>query len=445
MTTALNAYIATNRFGFGPRPGELPRIGDDARGWLNAQIQRETPPLAAFRELPVSADIVLEIANARRGDTQTYQETIDRLSNAHAPAEFQARVEVMTQSETPFRERLVQFWSNHFTVSGEEPKILPLAGAYEREVIRPHVFGRFTELLVAAIRHPVMLMYLDNEYSFGPNSPQGQRVRGFSERLAQEILTHHTLGPKGPYGQDDVKALANMLTGWSHGGIGASGPHDGYFRFRPDGHEPGAKRFLGRLYPESGVEEAEQALAFLAGHHATARFIATKLVQHFVADDPPPDAVRTITQVMYETGGDLAEVSAALVDLEAAWATPLTKVKTPYDLVVSTLRAIDQREIRPRSLMNSLQDLGQEVYHPRTPAGWSDRAEDWMVPDALIRRIDWAREVAAGSPRTVDPLALAEVAIGPVASPTTLHTISQAPSVEAGIALVFASTEFQRR
>jgi len=211
--TTLNAYIATNRFGFGPRPGELVRIGDDARRWLKAQVQRETSLPAAFDHLPMAADIVLEIANARRADTQTYRATVDRLSNIHAPAEFQARMEVMTQSEAPFHERLVQFWSNHFTVSGEEPQVLPLAGAYEREVIRPHVFGRFSELLLAAIRHPAMLMYLDNQYSFGPNSPLGQRVRGFSERLAQEILTHHTLGPKGPYGQDDVKALANMLTG----------------------------------------------------------------------------------------------------------------------------------------------------------------------------------------------------------------------------------------
>jgi len=149
--------------------------------------------------------------------------------------------------------------------------------------------------------------------------------------------------------------------------------------------------------------------------------------------------------VLYDTGVDLAEVSTALVDLDAAWATPLTKVKAPYDLVVSTLRAIDQQEIWPKSLMYSLRDLGQEVYHPRTPAGWSDRAEDWIVHDALIRRIEWAREVASGIPRTVDPVALAEVAIGPVASPTTLNTIAEAPSVEAGVALVFASAEFQRR
>jgi uncharacterized protein (DUF1800 family) len=152
-----------------------------------------------------------------------------------------------------------------------------------------------------------------------------------------------------------------------------------------------------------------------------------------------------MTRVFYETGGDLAEVSAALIDLDAAWATPLTKVKTPYDLVVSTLRAIDQQEIRPQGLMHALRDLGQDIYYPRTPAGWSDRAEDWIVRDALIRRIEWAREVASGIPRTVDPLALADLAIGPVASPATLNTIAQAPSIEVGVALVLASSEFQRR
>ncbi|WP_143302228.1 DUF1800 domain-containing protein [Candidatus Entotheonella palauensis] len=445
MTTLLNAYIAANRFGFGPRPRELARIGDDARGWLKAQIQPENSPPAAFSALPETADSVLEMANARRTGTKAYQATVERLSKAHAPAELKARIEVMTTSESPFRERLVQFWSNHFTVSGQEPKVLPLAGAYEREVIRPHVFGRFEKLLLAAIRHPAMLMYLDNQYSFGPNSPLGQVVPGFSERLAQEILMHHTLSPDGPYGQDDVHALAKMLTGWSHGGIGGRGPHDGHFRFRPTGHEPGAKSFLGKHYPESGVEEAERALAFLAGHHATARFISTKLVRHFVADDPPPAAVRAITRVFSDSGGDLAQVAAALVDLDIAWAVPLTKVKTPYELVVSTLRTMGHQGIEPHGLMRSLRELGQQAYRARTPAGWSDQAKDWMVPDALIRRIDWAREIASRAPRTLDPLALADIAIGPVASRATLDTVKQAPSVEVGIALVLASAEFQQR
>ncbi len=443
--TTLKAYIAANRFGFGPRPGELARIGDDARGWLKAQIQRETLPSAVFDHLPAAADIVLDISNARRVSATAYQEAIERLARAHAPVEFQAHMEAMTTSETPFRERLVHFWSNHFTVSGAEPKVLPLAGAYEREVIRPHLFGRFEKLLLAAIRHPGMLMYLDNPYSFGPNSPLGQIVDGFSERLAQAVLTHHTLGPKGPYGADDVSALAHMLTGWTHGGIGGRGPHDGHFRFRPAGHEPGEKRFLGKRYPEAGVEEAEQALSFLAGHHATARFISTKLVRHFVADDPPPAAVKAITKVFYETAGDLAEVSAALIDLDVAWANPLAKVKTPYDLVVSTLRVMGHQGLQPPSLMRSLRELGQQAYRARTPAGWSDRAEDWMMSDTLIRRIEWAREVASHAPRTLDPMALADIAIGPVASRATLNTISQAPSVEAGVALVLASTEFQRR
>ncbi len=443
--TALMAFVAASRFGLGPQPGELTRIGDDARGWLKAQIQRETSQPAAFHNLPKSEDSVLAMSDARRQGSKVFQATVERLAKANAPAEMKAGIDVMTASETPFRERLVQFWSNHFTVSGEEPKLLPLAGAYEREAIRPHVFDRFENLLLAAIRHPAMLMYLQNQFSFGPNSPLGQRVQAFSERLAREILAHHTVGPKGPYGQDDVKALANMLTGWSHGGLGAQGPHDGRFRFRSAGHEPGPKTFMGRTYAEAGVEEAERALAFLAGHHATARFIAIKLVRHFVADDPPPAAVKHITQVFYETQGDLAEVSAALVDLDAAWADPLAKVKTPYELVVSALRALDNYGFRPTHVMRSLRELGQQAYHARTPAGWPDRAQDWIAADSLIRRIEWAREVASRAPRTIDPAALAAVAIGPAASTSTLNTISHAPSVEAGIALVLASTEFQRR
>ncbi len=442
--TALKAFMAASRFGLGPRPGELAQIGADERDWLKAQIQRETPQPMAFLNLPKSEDSVLEMSNARRSSVKAFQATVDRLASANAPAELKARIDVMTTSEVPLRERLVQFWSNHFTVSREQPKVLPLAGAYEREVIRPYVFGRFENLLLAAIRHPAMLMYLHNQFSFGPNSTLGQRVPNFKEDLAQAILAQHTVGPNGPYGPDDVNALARMLTGWSHGGLGASGPHDGRFRFRETGHEPGPKTFMGRTYPESGLQEAEHALTFLAGHHATAHFIATKLVRHFVADDPPAAAVKHLTQIFYDTQGDLAAVSSALVDLPAAWVEPLAKVKTPYELVVSTLRALDHQDFGARFFMRALDELGQQAYGARSPAGWSDRAKNWIVSDALVRRIEWAREVASRMPHTIDPNGLAEVAIGPVASRSTRHIISQAPSVEAGIALVLASAEFQR-
>ena len=442
--STLNAYIAATRFGLGPRPGELAHIGGDARAWLKAQIQPETTP-AALVALPASADIVLQLTHARRAGSKAYQAAIEQLSKAIAPAEFTARTSVATTSDAPFRERLAQFWSNHFTVSGIVPKVLPVVGAYEREVIRPRIFGRFEDLLFAAVRHPAMIMYQGHAYAFGPHSPLGQRIQNFNERFAHAILAHYTLGPQGPYGQDDAHALANMLTGWTHGGVGGRGPHHGRFRFRPDGHEPGAKRFLGRRYAEAGVEEAERALSFLAGHRATARFIATKLARHFVADEPPPEVVYAITQVFAETDGDLAQVSAALVDLDAAWAAPLSKVKSPHDLVVSTLRAISDQERKPKALARALRDMGQQAYQPPTPAGWPDRGEDWLADDALLSRIQWAREVASFMPRHVDPMALADIAIGPVATPGALDAIAKAPSAETGVALVFASAEFQRR
>ena len=442
--STLNAYIAATRFGLGPQPGELARIGGDPRAWLKAQIQPETSP-AAFSRLPASTDIVLQIAHARRAGSKAYQTAIEELSRALAPAEFAARMTLATTSEAPFRERLMQFWCNHFTVSGVTPKVLPVVGAYEREVIRPRIFGRFEDLLFAAVRHPAMLMYLRNVYSFGPRSTLGKLIKDFNERFAHAILAYHTLGPRGPYGQDDVRALASMLTGWTHGGIGGRGPHDGRFRFRPDGHEPGDKRFLGRRYAEAGVEEAERAISFLAGHGATARFIATKLARHFVADEPPPEVVYALSQVFAESGGDLAQVSTALVDLDAAWAAPLSKVKSPYDLVISTLRAISDQEGKPTALMRALREMGQQVYQAPTPAGWPDRGEAWLAGDALLSRIQWAREVASFMPRHVDPMALADVAIGPVAAPGALDVIAQAPSLETGVALVFASAEFQRR
>ena len=232
-------------------------------------------------------------------------------------------------SERPFVERLVAFWSNHLCVSiVARAAVAPLAGIYERDVIRRHVLGRFEDMVLASARHPAMLLYLDNAQSIGPSSTLARlaarrgRDRGLNENYARELLELHTLGVDGGYTQADVQELARVLTGWTVGGFGPlmrvaggrgrlqqASPSFG-FTFVPELHEPGARKVLGVRYSDGGVEQGERVVRALCAHSSTDRLVATKLVRHFVADDPPARAVGEIASVFAESGGDLRAVAA---------------------------------------------------------------------------------------------------------------------------------------
>lgn len=438
------AFIAATRFGYGPKPGDLKRIGRDPRGWLDAQIgDTDLPP--PLRDLPPSARLIAKMIEeqTKRIGFADYVRTEAR------PAfdrEVGRRTTAAAQTDAPFRERLVHFWSNHFTVSVKRVQIMSSAGAFEREAIRPHIFGKFEDMLVAVVQHPAMLIYLDNQYSFGPNSPAGRhRDFGLNENLAREILELHTLGVDGGYGQNDVIALAKLITGW-----GVARPQDrrdgtpGTFLFREPGHEPGGKSVLGKTYRGGGVTEGENALRDLARHPATARFIAAKMARHFIADDPEPNTVSRLARVFMDTGGDLTALSRALIDAPEPWEAPLGKVKTPNDLVISTLRALDGPDLRDKDLVGPLALMHQLPFTAPSPAGWSDSSADWLGPEALLTRIEWLRAVANHTP-IPNTLRWAEGLLGPVLSEDTRITVSQAQSRSEAVALVFASPEFQRK
>jgi uncharacterized protein (DUF1800 family) len=325
----------------------------------------------------------------------------------------------------------VRFWSNHFTVSVTKGRVRGIAGAFEREAIRPFVTGNFVDMLLAVTRHPAMLIYLDNQASVGPDSRLGlRRSKGLNENLAREILELHTLGIDGGYSQGDVIALAKMLTGWSVSGKRSS--HAGKFKFNARRHEPGTKQFLGRRFPEDREEEAEQALRTLANHPFTARFVATKLAPHFVADNPSSDVVDQLQKKFKETGGDLGAMARELVTLSAVWDKPLTKVKSPSELVISVLRMLGAPE-KPKHTIQPLRLMGQLPFSAPSPAGWPDTAKDWISLESLLRR---TRQ---------DPVALADPAFGPVAREETLLAIKRAPSRRAALSLLLSSSEFQRR
>lgn len=450
-----DGFIAVTRFGLGARPGELDAASADPRGWLDRQIALAPFVPNEFAGLPTSAAQVKRISDARQNfrrssDKKAARDALNALRKSFRKefrAEVNARTHAAVATDVPFRERLVHFWSNHFTVSATKPMIAGVVGAYEREAIRPHVTGRFADMLKAVVRHPAMLLYLDNAQSIGPNSRVGRRrKRGLNENLAREILELHSLGVEGGYTQADVIELAKILTGWTM--VRPAGRNrlssDGRFVFLAPIHEPGAKTLLGTRIPESGEQEGVQALELLARHPSTARFVATKLVRHFVSDDPPADAVRKIAEVFRETDGDLAAVARAMVRLDAVWTEPLPKIRTPNDLVIAAYRAAGTDAMKGK-LAAGLHVLGQTPFSAPSPAGWKDTAAAWMSPEALMGRIDWLNAYAARSAGATDALAVADGTVGPLVPPSTRQAITRAPSNRDALALLFASPEFQRR
>jgi uncharacterized protein (DUF1800 family) len=420
---------ALTRFGLGPKGSEAPPA--DPIAWLDAQITGSDP--AQFPPtLPSAADGLTLLREQRKLKQNFIGLALQQDSLAQTS-------ELLT-TQAPFRERLVWFWANHFTVSIRQGETAAVAGPFVREAIRPHVTGPFFEMLLAVMRHPAMLLYLDNTGSVGPNSPLGQRQhRGLNENLARECLELHTLSPASGYTQTDVTAFAAILTGWS---VEMNTTQPG-FVFRGDAHQPGAKILMGRTFPP-GDAGGILALDFLAHHPATYHHLATKLVCHFVADTPPPEAVRVVEARLHDTDGNLGEAAKALVRLPQAWVAG-TKFRTPFDFAVATHRLLDfLPPDKPPFLPGAMAALAQPVWNAPLPNGWPDKAADWAAPDAMIRRIDWGYAMA-GHLGDRDPVALAAAALGPAVHPATLAAMGRAGSRRDSLALLLASPEFQRR
>ncbi len=453
--------VAVNRFGLGARPGELARIEGSAERWLIDQLAGPSRKPAAIADLPDSAAVLVAVQDLRRAerkkrDDEDFVRKYGRTVREHYIDQASARYRSAAATDQPFLERLVHFWSNHFAVSADKQPIPAIAGLYENEAIRPHVTGRFADLLMAAVKHPAMILYLDNQRSVGPGSPAGRRAArwtdrniGINENLAREILELHTLGVDGGYTQQDVTTFAEVLTGWSIGGANENGRfaegEPGHFEFRDSIHEPGARIVLGTRYGQEGLRQGEAVLKDLATHPATARFIATKLARHFVADEPPVRLVDALASRFLETGGDLAAVYEALVDAPEPWQQTFTKYKTPHDFVLSTLRAFDHVPDDRRFLIGALDLMGQAPYRPGSPEGWPDTAAQWGGADALYKRIEWSNAVARIAGGRRHPVELGDDVLGTAFSADTRKSVSRAESLVQGMTLLLASPEFQRR
>jgi uncharacterized protein (DUF1800 family) len=330
------------------------------------------------------------------------------------------------------------------TISACRRKVNAAAGPYEREAIRPHVLGRFADMLEAVESHPAMLFYLDNVESMGPDSIAGiTRDKGLNENLAREILELHTLGVRGGYSQADVTSFAKVLTGWTW--ISPAEPeHGGDFVFIKRLHEPGDQVVLGKRYSAGGAEQGREVLGELARHPATARHIAQKLACHFVADDPPPALVTKLAKTFTDTDGDLKELGKTLLNAEESWTPQRTKLKRPADWIVGILRATGaQNSISIGRLLNAQALLGEPLWRPPAPNGYVDVEAAWI--DGVPRRLDIANEFAGRLAAATDPMVLLESSLGPLASADTRGTIARAESRNQALALLVMTPEFLRR
>ncbi len=354
-------------------------------------------------------------------------------------------------AEDGLRERLAAFWADHFTAFERGGPLRHAHVLYAEEAIRPHVAGRFSDMLRAAATHPLMLRYLDQARSMGPGSPAAKKRpgRGLNENLAREMLELHTLGVAGPYTQADVRELAELLTGLSY-------DLKGGFRFRPNMAEPGAETVLSVSYggPRARLDDILSALDDLARHPATAAHIADKLAVHFVSDTPDAGLVAAMTARYLATDGDLAAVCGEMLAHPAAWGDAPGNVKQPMDFVGSALRALD---IVPAHLpagnarkMRRLFDLpltlmGQPWGQPAGPDGWPERDADWITPQRLAARLGWAMTAPFALMGVLpDPREFVQAALGRSAPEAVRLAAAAAETRAEGVGVVLASPAFQR-
>lgn len=457
----LMAAIAVTRFGLGARPGEIAAAMDDPRAFLKAQIRVEgaEQPIGALKSSSENLYVYDGLRKARQAAKA--EDAADMLKQVQMQIrdlvinEMAARGRLAAETQNGFAERWTLFWANHFTVSALKGASAPVVGSFEREAIRPHVFGRFEDMLLASTRHPAMLLYLDQAQSAGPNSLAGQRRRkGMNENLGREILELHTVGLGAGYTQADVTEFARALTGWSISrGRDAPGAQNdigpvGTFMFRPYLHEPGGRRIMGRIYAEGGEDQARAVLHDLADHPSTANHIAQKLARHFVADSPPSSLVAKLQANYIKTGGRLDALAQTLIDSPEAWTPDAAKFKTPYEFLISTWRASGQAPdlSAPQKFVGSLAVMGQRPFSADSPKGWSDEASDWASSDGVVKRLAWAEQAAAAmSSQGLDPNDTAKAALGARMTPAAAQAIGRAETRTEAFAVLLMSPEFQRR
>ncbi|MBL4915833.1 DUF1800 domain-containing protein [Tabrizicola sp. DMG-N-6] len=413
--------------------------------------------MARIWPVPGMAEVlpILQHAQAGRRErrmtgapSETY-ETAVRLSRQVARDAARATIARALDAPCGFRERLVAFWSDHFTVKARNPPEAVLPEAMVTDAIRPHLSGKFADLLIAATLHPAMLVYLDQVASIGPGSPFGRRrKRGLNENLAREVVELHTMGVGAGYGQDDVRQMAELLTGLD--ATAAEG-----FVFRPNRAEPGPETVLGRRYDGEGLEPVHAVLRDLAARPETADHLSRKLAVHFVADEPDPALVAAMVQAWRDSDGTLRAVYGAMLHHPAAWGAEMRKARQPFDFIIAACRALGLDGLRlaslpdrpvQRQLIAPMALMGQRWRGPGGPDGWAEDARAWITPQGMAARIGWAMESPQRLIRDLpDPRDLAQRSLGADAGEALLWAVARAETRREGVGLLFSSPAFNRR
>jgi uncharacterized protein (DUF1800 family) len=471
---SLEATIAANRFGLGAAPGQINTIARNPKAWLLGQTEVPGAALVRANGLPTSAEgfrTYQAYAQMRREERRAKQSPM-AAANPQPPVQglgflarsigqdIEARIGHALATEAPFLERWVLFWSNRLTMAAKNPQTAQFPGPYEREAIRPHVLGKFSQLLKSCALHVGMLIYLDQVRSIGPNAPAASTQRGrarelgLNENLAREILELHTLGPDGGYTQADVTEFARALTGWTVTGPRTVGARNagltanqelGSVMFAAAMHEPGPRTILGKTFSQNGREQALEILDWLARQPQTARRTALAVATHFVSDTPPPALVTRLERVFIATDGDLRALAGALIESPEAWVPGQGKFKSPNEFLISTLRASATKTVSANALRTTFEQLGQAPWRAPSPKGWPDTASFWAAPDAILKRVDWSNLAADVIGQTMAPMAFAESALGASLTAPTRTAISRAQDSRQGIVIALMSPEFQRR
>lgn len=442
---AKTARLALQRFGLGPKPGLMEAIGGDPLAALKAELDAVDVALIDDPSLPSAA----QAGKLSQKDFASAEEVRQR--------ELAARIDKHLSAGVGFVERLVLFWSNHFSMSINKDQVIRgTIGQLERDVIRKNVLGNFSKMLRGVMQHPGMIRYLDNQDSKGPKSERGA-WGGFNENLARELMELHTLGSGAGYTEADVTQMALVLTGWSYirswevgqDWADAPGGRPGMFYFREKWHQPGAITLRGRRYGANGIQQGQEVLTDLARARATAQHIAFKLVRHFITDEPTPEMVEPVAAAFRDSRGDLKQTALALISLPAAWSREHTKIRTPYELAIAQFRALGTRYTTQNqwAFTEPLRAMDHLPWERPAPDGFPDENYAWLDPDGMTIRLDTAMlsvDVFAGQAKAT-PLALGRSLYGKSLSDETEGALTWLAEKRTGYTVLFMSPEFQRR
>ncbi|MGJ8693470.1 MAG: DUF1800 domain-containing protein [Thalassotalea sp.] len=451
-----HAVIAVNRFGLGAKPNELMAVGTNAKAWLKNGLIA----INFNDDLPHSADVLKSVYAYRqmKKDEQKPQNNKSKnpadnaMMNSMASLKKYPRemlrafsvsyIKQAVQSDTSISWRLLDFFSNHFSVSASGQEMAGLAATLEREAIGPNLMAKFEDMLLTVTQHPAMLIYLNNERSIGPNSKVGKkRGKGMNENLAREILELHTLGVNGGYQQADVIELAKGITGWGLSNIKKD--KSAGFKYNSYNHEPGERVLLNKHYRQKGIAQGEAMLRDLANHPATIKHLCFKLARHFINDDPPASLVGKLVASWQQSSGNIKTVMTTMIEAQESWQPEKAKFKTPREFIISTIRALNIEKIKPKHLYYSFLTLGQQPFNAGSPAGYGDVAQDWNGANALMSRINWANSLA--NMAKVNAEQVIKNSFAQTLDKHHYKIISRAESRKQALTLLLMSPEFQRR